>query len=448
MAKPYKENGAWSFRLRINDEDVYKGGIETQAQARREADEQRVKLKASREPAHAGPGRTSLGQALLDYGVARLPGMQGGDQEARRINRFLRLQGLPTLKLTPADEQAHVTEQSAVHWVVTQVPQAVPRKIPQGLTENRQRLAERGQRSDELRRSLAGKLVGKIQPNDIQQLIDQLVREGKGASTIRLEIAVLRQLFSYAIDTWKWGLRDGNPAANRKLPKIDNERDRVLSNNEWQRIEEALVFTRNTDVAPALALLLETSMRSGEALVRATWGDFDAQRCILRLRKSKTGWRNVPLGPGAMMVLEQLQEHAPQPVNPADRILPLTYESLKAAWNRVCERAGVHGVKLHDLRHTAATRYCMEFNGNMPLLKLITGHKTDKMLLRYINLKVDDAVRQMHGRPADEGSAPAKLKIPGPKMVCEKKSDGPWIGEKIPSNVVLFTGKKAGRNAA
>ena len=34
---------------------------------------------------------------------------------------------------------------------------------------------------------------------------------------------------------------------------------------------------------------------------------------------------------------------------------PMTYSGVDTAWNRACAKAGVTDLRLHDLRHTAAT---------------------------------------------------------------------------------------------
>ena len=46
-----------------------------------------------------------------------------------------------------------------------------------------------------------------------------------------------------------------------------------------------------------------------------------------------------------------------------------------------CERAGIKDLKIHDLRHTAATRMALK-TGNVFLVKALTGHKTMEMLNR------------------------------------------------------------------
>ena len=115
------------------------------------------------------------------------------------------------------------------------------------------------------------------------------------------------------------------------------------------------------------------------------WGEVDFERCVLSLRKAKAGAREVPLSPGAIAILKVLQAN-PRSANPSALEFPITYECLKSAWNRACVRANVMDANVHDLRHTAATRFSLEFHGDMPLLKVITGHKTDSQLQRYVTL--------------------------------------------------------------
>lgn len=59
------------------------------------------------------------------------------------------------------------------------------------------------------------------------------------------------------------------------------------------------------------------------------------------------------------------------------------------------------------MRHTAATRYSLEYNGDLPFLKVITGHKTIVQLMRYINVDSDDVVKKMHKRTYDDSNSPA-----------------------------------------
>src|SRR5690606_221211 len=117
---------------------------------------------------------------------------------------------------------------------------------------------------------------------------------------------LLRRLFNYARTVWHWRIPADNPATGLVMRPVDNNRERVLSPAEEERLEAALAQCRNPEVAPAIILLLETAMRSSEPLQMATWADIDWERCILHLRDSKSGKRDVPLSERAIEALRQL----------------------------------------------------------------------------------------------------------------------------------------------
>lgn len=155
----------------------------------------------------------------------------------------------------------------------------------------------------------------------------------------------------------------------------------------------------NPYAAPLACLMLETAMRSCEPLVHLRWGDIDWRQRVLTLQDAKAGGRKVPLGPGALHVLSQLKKYAPTPPLPDDKVFPTTYEAVKKAWAVSCRKAGLTDVGLHDLRHTSATRFALEFEGNLPVLMVITGHKTAQMAMRYVNIQATQVATMMHKEP-------------------------------------------------
>jgi len=68
----------------------------------------------------------------------------------------------------------------------------------------------------------------------------------------------------------------------------------VLTNAEWNRLS-AVLKRGYHHIAPAVALLLVTTMRVSEALLRFRWEAVDLDRCILKLGRAKAGRREVPL---------------------------------------------------------------------------------------------------------------------------------------------------------
>ncbi|MHB1657290.1 MAG: tyrosine-type recombinase/integrase [Burkholderiales bacterium] len=438
MAKPYQEGKTWSIRLRIQGQDVYLSGFTSAASALKAATKQRQALENLGKPIGLGPRRTSVGQALQTYACERLPFLKGARQDANRINRYLRSLGLDLLRLKQPDSGSGDTPKTA-YWIVELAPCPLKRTVPQGLHVHREQQQRRTLNSDWHRAKLARTPMSEVTPHQLQSLIDAMRLDGYEAATIALERAGLRSLFNHAQRIWSWPEPSRNPASGLVLPKVDNARDRVLSNSEWDRLIDALQVSVNRFIMPALALLLQTTMRSSEILLTARWQDVDWDRCILKLGDAKAGARNVPLNPGAIAVLRQLKDRT-NGVDPQTRIFPISYESLKAAWTRACERAGIENANLHDLRHTGTTRFALEYHGNLPVLKLITGHKTDVQLQRYINIKVDDVVRMMHGRPLSEDDAPAGLTAARLAEIFKGEAAVMAVSgtESLPANVVRF----------
>lgn len=64
-------------------------------------------------------------------------------------------------------------------------------------------------------------------------------------------------------------------------------------------------------------------------------------------------------------------------------------DSITLAFARACKRAGIKGLRFHDLRHEATTRL-FEKGLNPMKVAAITGHKTLQMLSRYTHLRAED----------------------------------------------------------
>lgn len=407
MAKPYREGKGWAVRVRVQGESIYLSGFASEAAAKKAAAEQTLSIQDRGRPAHRGAERTSVAQAFQSYATERLPFLKGGDQDARRMNAYIRAGGIDLLKVTkiPPREKRENDRGEVVHCVVTLIPHEDKRNIVPSLKKHRAKQKEQTTRSTRIRHGLATTHMANIAPYHLQQLVDAMGAEGYSPSSIHLEIAQWKRLFNYARRTWLWTRPANNPASGLTLPKIDNARDRVLSQDEWSAVFKELENYPNRYVAPAIALLLETAMRVSEPILHVLWTDVDWTRRIVALPTAKGGKRDVPLTPDAMELLQKLYAQ-----RKTEEIFPITYEALKKAWSVACKACGLKGVHIHDLRHTAATRFALEFNGNKYVLKVITGHKTDSQLERYINIKPDDVSSLMHGE-VNKGRSPARSKI-------------------------------------
>ena len=88
--------------------------------------------------------------------------------------------------------------------------------------------------------------------------------------------------------------------------------------------------------------------------LRWEWVDFE--RSTLRMPDSKTDAKVVPLARAAIKLLAELPRCS-------DYVLPAAtgvghYTGLQKDWERVRDRAGLSGVRVHDLRHSFASFCC------------------------------------------------------------------------------------------
>lgn len=436
MAKPYKEGTTWSLRLRRKDGEIYQSGFATEADAKSALAQIDSGMKSQRNIFGDGPHKTTLAKAMQDFGLQKLSHLKGARQDAGRLNKFIRFAGLATLQLTSAAGQARHT--------VTLKQEHGKRDIPNSLKDNRNALLQKSSESDKLRQQLARMKMADIASHHIQALINAMDCEGYKGATMNQELANIKRVFNHAYQIWGWHFLRHNPCSAVVIHKKADSRERVISQAEWEDLIVALQNYGNPYVLPALGLLLETAMRASEVLVQATWEDVAWDRNTLYLKDAKAGARTVPLGPVAMEILERLKSGLDF-VDPKARILNLSYEALKKAWTVACKECGITDCKLHDIRHTATTRYAYEFYGNPAFLKVITGHKTGSQLQRYINIKAADVASLMHQRGLSQALAPAGLNLdklndghpakPKPSMAIDLN--------RLPANVVPLRNPRA-----
>jgi len=137
--------------------------------------------------------------------------------------------------------------------------------------------------------------------------------------------------------------------------------------------------------AAALRLLLFTWCRLREIL-HLRWEHVDVERSCLFLPDSKSGRKTVILNAPALAVLNGLERNGPYVVPGVDPEQPR--HDLKRPWDAVTKRAGVTGVRLHDLRHTYAN-FGAGGGLGLPIIGRLLGHSQPATTARYAHLDND-----------------------------------------------------------
>jgi integrase len=116
------------------------------------------------------------------------------------------------------------------------------------------------------------------------------------------------------------------------------------------------------------------------------WEYVDFNRAAFFLPDSKTGKKTVILNAPALAVLNGLDRIGPY-VIPGDNI-EKPRSDLKRPWAAILKRAGLSGVRLHDLRHTYASFGAGSGLG-LPIVGKLLGHSQPSTTARYAHLDND-----------------------------------------------------------
>lgn len=206
--RPYKEGIGWAMRQQYKNNDVYVSGCKTAEAATKALRRKLVYIDNNMKAAGRGADKTTLAQALQDYALGRLPFLKGAEQEARRINHYLRYARLQTLVATPHIGQPTEGKKKSgdtIYFDITLEEHTDERKIVNSLKKHRKAQMTSNARTEKYRAVLATTAVSAVSRNMLQDFVDAMRRDGNAASTISLERSMLRVLFFHAVTTWDSG---------------------------------------------------------------------------------------------------------------------------------------------------------------------------------------------------------------------------------------------------
>jgi integrase len=222
------------------------------------------------------------------------------------------------------------------------------------------------------------------------------------ASTVSYEAKLLSRMFKIA---QRAGKVDRMPA----FPTIcigDNARQGFCSPEEVERIIGHLP----EHAKPIVRMLYITGWRTSE-VVGLTWArvDFEAGMIRLDAAHSKSGKaREFPFGvvPVLVDLLHEQREHTSKLARERGRIIPQVFHvdgeplaSFRSAWRTAVKKAGLPGLRPHDLRRSAARNLVRAGVSEGVVMKLC-GWTTRHMFDRYnVSDKRDlvDGVSRLNG---------------------------------------------------
>jgi len=215
-----------------------------------------------------------------------------------------------------------------------------------------------------------------ISPLMIEKFRKSRLNAGNTKSTCNRYMALLKRMFNLAIDE---GYLENNPVKKIKFYPENPARERVLTVKEERRLMKA----SSEHLKSVLIVALNSGMRASEIL-SLQWNQVDFGAKKIRVEKTKSGkTRFININTPLLEELLKLRERNGQspfvfPNSETGRPL----NSVKKAFKGACRRAGIKGLRLHDLRHTFASRL-IERGVDIETLRSLLGHYSILITQRY-----------------------------------------------------------------
>jgi excisionase family DNA binding protein len=221
------------------------------------------------------------------------------------------------------------------------------------------------------------KTLLEISPLNVEAYKAHRKAEGASPATINRELACLKTIFNKGVE---WGKIERTPISRVKKFKEPPAKERILTNEEIRR----LLITAKPHLKPILIVLLNTGMRKSEAL-SLRWENVDLRKGFIYVAASDSKGgrsRTIPMSSRVLETLEDLRNGSNSEyvfVNPETKrnFVDVT-ESFKSA----LRDARIEGVRIHDLRHTAASKM-VEAGVDLVTVSKILGHSSIQMTMRY-----------------------------------------------------------------
>jgi integrase len=215
-----------------------------------------------------------------------------------------------------------------------------------------------------------------------------------GAGTANKQFTSLRA-------TLRWGVQSdiislaNDPLRGIKLLPLKSRVSYLKPGDELERLTAALE-SESQEARDIIWLLLWTGQRKTNVL-SMRWEELDIKSYVWHIPSNKTkSGRNysVALTPRALLILNR--RHAIK--NGSEYVFPGQkkdghFRAIQWVWSRVRENAGLKHLRLHDLRHTAASWLALHGASAM-VIKEALQHSSISTSQRYVHLATSD-VREM-----------------------------------------------------
>ena len=203
----------------------------------------------------------------------------------------------------------------------------------------------------------------------------------RAPATTNKYLHMLQNVWNTAKKVWGITMPPYNPFELVTMHKVDNARDRVLTNDEYSKLLDACSEGNMPVLKDIVIFAYETGARQGEILkLKRSDVDFDKRLCTFLDTKNGED-RTIPLTDAAIEILKRHRF--------GDTLFSLLPRRLRKHFSIACRRAAITNFRFHDLRACFCTNALLS-GMTIPEVSVLSGHKDWKQLQRYTRIKPED----------------------------------------------------------
>ncbi len=251
--------------------------------------------------------------------------------------------------------------------------------------------------SKQLLRHLGSKTIGSLSPESLTAYVRLRKAESVGHRTINIEIGILRRILK------RFRLWSLVGESYKPLPEPKNIGRALTAEQELKLFEVA--SSRPEWAVACWASLITANTTAGGCEIRNLRlrdVELDTQTLYVKVGKNRFRIRALPLNQTALWAVKQLLDRAhtlgavasdhyliPRRIGGKDYdpAQPATPWAWRTAWRNLTKKAGLPGLRPHDLRHHAVTKLAESLGTSEQTIMALAGHVSRAMLEHYSHVR-------------------------------------------------------------
>lgn len=235
--------------------------------------------------------------------------------------------------------------------------------------------------------------IKKIITSDIQNIVNDMLRQGLKPRTAQSIKQILRPVFTYGIDV---GLVDVNPTIKINIPSFDNSIDFQLTDEKRIRLYEEINKYEPLKYR-GIMLFLYFGRRLNEVLT-LQWHNIDFERHIYTIEDQYSKIRRRQEYPLLEPLYDFLNVYEDNKIGflfKGEMTVNVTKNTFRRHWNQVTKNAGIEKMRIHDTRHLLGNTL-VNRGESLENIGKVLGHSSVAVTKRYAKTSLDTADRLLN----------------------------------------------------